>query len=103
MNIWVLLVIVVVLIVLLLIAKSRKKPAKADLNLMTYLGGKDNILDAAVSGSQLVVHVKDTRILDHDKIRELGASGIVVSDKKVSMIFGKMADQYYEALKKGGI
>ena len=67
--------------------------------LLKALGGKDNILDVASSPSKLTVTLKSHDGIDIDKIKELGASGIVEGKENLSMIFGKQSSLIAQDLK----
>ena len=67
--------------------------------LLKALGGKDNILDVDSSPSKLTVTLKSHNGIDIDKIKELGASGIVEGKENLSMIFGKQSSLIAQDLK----
>ena len=59
--------------------------------LITYLGGKDNIINAEANMSRFKVILKDTKLVDKEGIQKLGAQGIVDIDNQLKIIFGKDA------------
>ncbi|OOE86913.1 PTS glucose transporter subunit IIBC [Salinivibrio siamensis] len=61
-------------------------------DLVAAFGGKDNItgLDACIT--RLRVSVADTEIVDQDKLKQLGAAGVVVVSGGVQAIFGTKSD-----------
>jgi PTS system N-acetylglucosamine-specific IIC component len=61
--------------------------------LITYLGGKDNIINAECNMSRFKVILKDMSIVNKDAIQKLGAKGIVEIDNQLKIIFGKDAHQ----------
>ena len=61
--------------------------------LITYLGGKDNIINAECNMSRFKVILKDISIVNKDAIQKLGAKGIVEIDNQLKIIFGKDAHQ----------
>ena len=61
--------------------------------LITYLGGKDNIINAECNMSRFKVILKDVSIVNKDAIQKLGAKGIVEIDNQLKIIFGKDAHQ----------
>ena len=67
--------------------------------LLKALGGKDNILDVDSSPSKLTVTLKSHNGIDIDKIKKLGASGIVEGKENLSMIFGKQSSLIAQVLK----
>ena len=89
------LIIALVLIIVSLIAvKLNKKNFNIEANkLITYLGGKDNIVNAEYNMSRFKVILKDVSKADKEAIQKLGAKGIVEIDNQLKIIFGKNARQ----------
>lgn len=88
---------VVLTIIVLVVLKLRKKNFNIEANkLITYLGGKDNIINADANMSRFKVILKDVSLVDKEGIQRLGAQGIVEIDNQLKIIFGKDA----KALKK---
>jgi PTS system glucose-specific IIC component len=61
-------------------------------DLVTAYGGKANIIDVDACLTRLRVAVADTSNVDQDKLKTLGAKGVVVVEKSVQAIFGKSSD-----------
>ena len=89
------LIIAAVLVIVLLVAlKLNKKNFNIEANkLITYLGGKDNIINAECNMSRFKVILKDVKLADKDAIQKLGAKGIVEIDNQLKIILGKNARQ----------
>ena len=82
----------ILLIITLVVLKLNKKDFNIEANkLITYLGGKDNIINAEANMSRFKVILKDVSIVDKDGIQKLGAKGIVEIDNQLKIIFGKDA------------
>ena len=82
----------IILIVVLVVLKVNKKDFNIEANkLITYLGGKDNIINAEANMSRFKVILKDVSIVDKEGIQKLGAKGIVEIDNQLKIIFGKDA------------
>ena len=82
----------ILLIVVLVVLKLNRKDFNIEANkLITYLGGKDNIINAEANMSRFKVILKDVSIVDKDGIQKLGAKGIVEIDNQLKIIFGKDA------------
>ena len=80
------------LIIALVVIKLNKKDFNIEANkLITYLGGKDNIINAEANMSRFKVILKDVSIVDKEGIQKLGAKGIVEIDNQLKIIFGKDA------------
>jgi len=88
---------VVVIALVLIVVLMKKKGGKAgagecpvDLTkLFDALGGKDNVQSVEAVGSKVRTHLADVSAVDAGAIKALGASGIVVTGDKATMIFGK--------------
>lgn len=79
------------------VLKKQKPKAKEDMAVtidldafIDALGGKDNIKDVQATNSKVTVILQDETI-DIDALKELGASGIVQGEHKVTIILGKMS------------
>lgn len=88
---------IIITLIVLVVLKLRNKNFNIEANkLITYLGGKDNIINAECNMSRFKVILKDTSVVDKEGIQRLGAQGIVEIDNQLKIIFGKDA----KALKK---
>ncbi len=84
----------ILIIISLVIVKLSKRDFNIEANkLITYLGGKDNIVNAECNMSRFKVILKDVSLADKDAIQKLGAKGIVEIDNQLKIIFGKNAKQ----------
>ena len=82
----------ILLVIFLVILKINKKDFSVEANkLITYLGGKDNIINAEYNMSRFKVILKDVSKVDKEGISKLGAKGIVEIENQVKIIFGKDA------------
>ncbi len=94
---------VVLLIISLVIVKLNKRNFNVEANkLITYLGGKDNIINTEYNMSRFKVILKDVSLANKEAIQRLGAKGIVEIDNQLKIIFGKNARQlkkYIEDIK----
>ena len=85
---------IVLIIISLVIVKLSKKIFNIEPNkLITYLGGKDNIVNAECNMSRFKVILKDVSKANKEGIQKLGAKGIVEIDNQLKIIFGKNAKQ----------
>ena len=83
---------IIINLIVLVVLKLRKKNFNIEANkLITYLGGKDNIINAEANMSRFKVILKDTKLVDKEGIQKLGAQGIVEIDNQLKIIFGKDA------------
>ena len=85
---------IVLIIISLVIVKLSKRDFNIEANkLITYLGGKDNIVNTECNMSRFKVILKDVSLANKDAIQKLGAKGIVEIDNQLKIIFGKNAKQ----------
>ena len=83
---------IILTIIVLVVLKINRKDFNIEANkLITYLGGKDNIINAECNMSRFKVILKDVSIVDKDGIQKLGAKGIVEIDNQLKIIYGKDA------------
>lgn len=61
-------------------------------NVLKTLGGKENIEDIDACITRLRVSVKDVTKVDKDRIKKLGATGVLEVQGGIQAIFGAMAD-----------
>ena len=87
-----LIIAVILLIITLVVVKLNKKDFNIEANkLVTFLGGKENIINAECNMSRFKVILKDISKVDKEGIQKLGAKGIVEIDNQLKIIFGKDA------------
>ncbi len=85
---------IALVIICLIVLKLSKRDFRIEANkLITYLGGKDNIISAECNMSRFKVILKDITLVDKPAIEKLGAKGIVEIDNQLKIIFGKDATQ----------
>lgn len=80
---------------------SKKEPIVCNVDideLIDALGGEDNISEVDHSHSKLIVELVDNTKMNPDKLRDLGASGVVEGSKNISMIFGRASEVLDEQL-----
>lgn len=94
MNLEYIIIAFLLIIVAIAIVKSKKKDFQFEVNkLVTYLGGKDNIIDYEVNKSRFIVTLKNVDIVNKEAIQRLGAQGIVEIDNQLKIILGDGAHQ----------
>lgn len=94
-NLWQYVIIIIVLVLIgIAIVKSKKKDFKLEANkLVSYLGGKENILSHETNKSRFIVTVKDTSAVNKEGIQKMGAQGIVEIENQLKIILGENARQ----------
>ena len=87
-------IIFILIVIALAITKSKRKDFKIEANkLVSYLGGKDNIISYEVNQSRFIVTLNDVSIVNKEGIQKLGAQGIVEIDNQLKIILGDGAKQ----------
>jgi phosphotransferase system IIB component len=92
----VVLVILAIIIPLVIILSKKKLKKNSDLvdvdDYILALGGKSNIVESSYNLSRLQVQLNDPNLIDPNRLKGLGASGVVKSGNKVSIIIGKASE-----------
>lgn len=101
--IWLIVAIVVVVILWIIFSKvlSKKKLQDSTSTVLSFdiqvfinaLGGINNIKQSEATLSKITVYLEDDTQVDATQLKELGASGIVQSKDKVSIILGKVSKE----------
>ena len=100
-NTWIYIILgilVVVAVGIFALKNMKTKPStitksKVDLTaLFDALGGKENIISSEANGSKVVFTLTQPKAISQEGLKALGASGIVASKNKVTVIFGKSSD-----------
>ena len=87
-------IIAVLFVIALAITKSKQKDFKIEANkLVSYLGGKDNIINYEVNKSRFIVFLNDVEKVNKEGIQKLGAQGIVEIGNQLKIILGDGAKQ----------
>lgn len=63
-------------------------------------GGIDNIIDVKKEMSRITVTVKDIDIVNGEKLKELGASGILFVSNMVKCSFNELSESIYKLLER---
>ncbi len=80
--------------------KSKKEPSRP-IDQSAYLlalGGIDNVEEKSLTGSRIVLKLKDTKKVDQEKLKEIGVDGFIVMSEKLTLVFKKDADKAFEAI-----
>lgn len=89
-----LIIIVILVVIALAITKSKQKDFKIEANkLVSFLGGKENIISYEVNKSRFIVMLNDVTKVNKDGIQKLGAQGIVEIGNQLKIILGENAKQ----------
>ena len=94
MNINYIIIIGILLIIAIAITRSRRKDFKMEANkLVSFLGGKKNIISYEFNKSRFLVSLHDVTLANKDAIQRMGAQGIVEIDNQLKIILGEDASK----------
>ncbi len=92
-----LLILAIVLVVVT--GKSKKEPKRQLASKDTYLacfGGEDNIVDKKLVGSRIAITLKDTTIVDQEKLKEAGVDAFILMSNRLTLVAkGDAKDLYF--------
>ena len=93
-----LLIAALILLVVALVSKKvkSKKSDAISLNILTHLGGKDNITSIEAKGSRLVLTLNDRTLLKEESLKTLGVTGIIKTSNKITLVMGNLASEVVE-------
>ena len=95
-------IIVIVILAYIFIKSMKNKGPKqvtsadipVDVNkIIEAVGGKSNIKETTATSSKVTFFVNDDNLVDNEKLKALGASGIVQTTNKVTAILGKYSKE----------
>ena len=105
---WIILLGVVVLLGLIwlisfLISKNpkKRKGKLGDIDIFTYLGGKDNVLSFTVHGSRLIVKLKNKNLLQREELKALGVKGFVEKEEDITIVLSNELKERYKEYSLG--
>lgn len=105
---WIILLGVVVLLGLIwlisfLISKNpkKRKGKVGDIDIFTYLGGKDNVLSFTVHGSRLIVKLKNKNLLQREELKALGVKGFVEKEEDIAIVLSNELKERYKEYSLG--
>lgn len=101
----IILIIFITLFFLLVLPKIRQKRKKATsisdaIEWINSLGGSSNIINFSSSRSRLTLEVKDSSLVDQNKLKLLGVSSIIIMSQKIILVIDNGADEIKEKIEK---
>lgn len=64
------------------------------------LGGSENYVSSSIERNRITFKVVDASLVDGEKLKELGASGVLIVGDEVRASFGDRANNVYDVVKK---
>lgn len=107
--IWICLAIILIILVtlfFLLVLPRIKQNSKKTISItegadwVNSLGGKSNIISVSASRSRLTLEVKDTSLINQNKLKTLGVSSVIIMSQKVILVIDNGADEIKEKIEK---
>jgi glucose PTS system EIICBA or EIICB component len=80
-------------------ADAQGEKSELAANILTALGGKDNITNLDACITRLRVSVSDPKDVDKDRLKKLGASGVLEMGNNIQAIFGTQSDHLKSQIK----
>ncbi|MDD4103608.1 MAG: PTS transporter subunit EIIB [Erysipelotrichaceae bacterium] len=84
--------------------RNRKRkvaaPVADDSEWIDALGGKSNVVDLTSTRSRLTVELKDSSIVNQEKLKALGVSSIIAMSQKLILVIDNQADRVKEKIEK---
>lgn len=101
-------IVVIILAFIFLKVMKNKQPKQVsacdipvDVNsIVEAVGGKKNIKETTATSSKITFFVNDDSLVDLEKLKAIGASGIVQTTNKVSAILGKYSKEISHMINK---
>lgn len=101
--VYIVIALIIVLAVWFIFAKvlKNKKPKEGKIKdipvdldgMIKALGGKPNIKESYANGSKITFFVEKDDLINVETLKELGASGVIQSTGKVTVIMGKYSEE----------
>ncbi len=100
--IFIILVTLFFLLVLPRIKQNKKKTTSITegVDWINSLGGNSNIISVSASRSRLTLEVKDTSLINQNKLKTLGVSSVILMSQKVILVIDNGADEIKEKIEK---
>lgn len=86
------------IVLILATSKGKGKPAKKLAEQSVYLsclGGSENVIDKKLVGSRISITLKDTSLVDQDKLKEAGVDASILMSNKLTLVAKGEAKELY--------
>ncbi len=91
-------VLLVAITIVIITGKSKMEPKRQLASKDTYIacfGGADNIVDKKLVGSRIAITLKDTTIVDQDKLKEAGVDAFILMSNRLTLVAKGDAKELY--------
>ena len=90
---------ILAIVLVIITGKSKKEPKRQLASKDTYIacfGGESNIVDKKLVGSRIAITLKDTTIVDQEKLKEAGVDAFILMSNRLTLVAkGDAKDLYF--------
>ena len=90
---------ILAIVLVIVTGKSKKEPKRQLASKDTYIacfGGESNIVDKKLVGSRIAITLKDTTIVDQEKLKEAGVDAFILMSNRLTLVAkGDAKDLYF--------
>ena len=86
------------IVLVIITGKKKKEPKRQLASKDTYLscfGGEENIVDKKLVGSRIAITLKDTTIVDQEKLKEAGVDAFILMSNRLTLVAKGDAKELY--------
>ncbi len=92
------LLLIIIFLLVRLKNKSKSKGTNEFPELLSALGGLENISNVKLNGSRVSLTFTNKDSIDKELVKQNGVESLVISNKKITMVIGKNAQKIYNYL-----
>lgn len=90
--------------IFLLITNKKNDTLNFDIDLfISLLGGKDNLISSSATISKVTLEIVNYEVVNVEGLKKMGATGVVFTGNRVSIILGQISKDIQLVLEKNGI
>ena len=90
---------ILAIVLVIITGKSKKEPKRQLASKDAYIacfGGESNIVDKKLVGSRIAITLKDTTIVDQEKLKEAGVDAFILMSNRLTLVAkGEAKDLYF--------
>ena len=90
---------ILAIVLVIITGKSKKEPKRQLASKDTYIacfGGESNIVDKKLVGSRIAITLKDTSLVDQEKLKEAGVDAFILMSNRLTLVAkGDAKDLYF--------
>lgn len=81
--------------------RNKKSEPKKTINIsdnLSAIGGRENVLSHNLSGSRIILVLRNYDLVDKEKLKKAGATGFILKSDKLTIVFKDEAEEVYKSL-----